>query len=344
VGLPNVFLVAYMDDIIVLSPTLDRHLEDLEEVFTRLRLFKLGANRRKCVFPCAEVKFLGHIIKKGGISADPDKVSAILHMEAPRNVRQLLSFLQTCSWFRRFVPGFSDVAKPLTELTKKTAVWTWGTAQEDAFAKLKDLLSAAPILRQADSSLSYTLRTDASSYALGACLLQGEGPDERPVEYASRLLTPAEKNYTTTEREALAIVFGVQKFRGYLEGARVIVASDHQPLKWLMSLRSPSGRLARWALLLQSFDLRVDYIPGRRNVVADMLSRPPIADLDASSKLEACFASINIPTVSATELRNEQSKDETLKKIVLCFEDGADEGLARWTDRGYVMSGGILYR
>jgi hypothetical protein len=226
-----------MDDIIVLSPTLDRHLEDLEEVFTRLRLFKLGANRRKCVFACAEVKFLGHIIKKGGISADPDKVSAILHMDAPRNVRQLLSFLQTCSWFRRFVPGFSDVAKPLTELTKKTAVWTWGTAQEDAFAKLKDLLSAAPILRQADSSLSYTLRTDASSYALGACLLQGEGPDERPVEYASRLLTPAEKNYTTTEREALAIVFGVQKFRGYLEGARVIVASDHQPLKWLMSLR-----------------------------------------------------------------------------------------------------------
>jgi hypothetical protein len=164
------------------------------------------------------------------------------------------------------------------------------------------------------------------------------------VEYASRLLTPAEKNYTTTEREALAIVFGVQKFRGYLEGARVIVASDHQPLKWLMSLRSPSGRLARWALLLQSFDLRVDYIPGRRNVVADMLSRPPIADLDASSKLEACFASINIPTVSATELRNEQLRDETLKKIVRCFEDGADEGPERWTDRGYVMSGGILYR
>jgi hypothetical protein len=243
--------------------------------------------------------------KKGGISADPDKVSAILRMEAPRDVRQLLSFLQTCSWFRRFVPGFSDVARHLTELTKKTALWTWGTAQEDAFAKLKNLLSAAPILRQADPSLPYTLKTDASSYALGACLLQGEGPDERPVEYASRLLTPAEKNYTTTEREALAIVFGVQKFRGYLEGARVIVASDHQPLKWLMSLRSPSGRLARWALLLQSFDLHVDYIPGRRNVVADMLSRPPIADLDASSKLEACFASINIPTVSATELRNE---------------------------------------
>jgi hypothetical protein len=281
--------------------------------------------------------------KKGGISADPDKASAILRMEAPRDVRQLLSFLQTCSWFRRFVPGFSDVARPLTELTK-TALWTWGTAQEDAFAKLKNLLSASPILRQADPSLPYTLKTDASSYALGACVLQGEGPDERPVEYASRLLTPAEKNYTTTEREALAIVFGVQKFRGYLEGARVIVASDHQPLKWLMSLRSPSGRLARWALLLQSFDLHVDYIPGRRNVVADMLSRPPIADLDASSKLEACFASINIPTVSATELRNEQLGDETLKKIVRCFEDGADEGPERWTDRGYVMSGGILYR
>ena len=121
----------------------------------------------------------------------------------------------------------------------------------------------------------FTLRTDASAYALGAALLQGEGVDERPVEYASRLLTAPERNYSTTEREALAIVWAVNRFRGYLEETSVIIITDHQPLKWLMSLRSPSGRLARWALQLQPYNLQIHYTPGKANVVADTLSRPP---------------------------------------------------------------------
>ncbi|GFU70442.1 retrovirus-related Pol polyprotein from transposon 297 [Trichonephila clavipes] len=114
----------------------------------------------------------------------------------------------------------------------------------------------------------------ASNYALGAVLLQGEGSDEHPIEYASRLLTPAERNYSTTEREALAVVWALKKFRGYIEGTEITVASDHQPLKWLLNLKSPTGRLARWALEIQSFNLKVQYIPGKANVVADMLSRP----------------------------------------------------------------------
>ncbi|GFV91860.1 retrovirus-related Pol polyprotein from transposon 17.6 [Trichonephila clavipes] len=118
------------------------------------------------------------------------------------------------------------------------------------------------------------IRTDASNYALGAVLLQGEGSDEHPIEYASRLLTPAERNYSTTEREALAVVWALKKFRGYIEGTEITVASDHQPLKWLLNLKSPTGRLARWALEIQSFNLKVQYIPGKANVVADMLSRP----------------------------------------------------------------------
>ncbi|GFX63023.1 retrovirus-related Pol polyprotein from transposon 297 [Trichonephila clavipes] len=121
------------------------------------------------------------------------------------------------------------------------------------------------------------IRTDASSYALGAVLLQGESPtDEQPVEYASRLLSYAEKNYSTTEREALAIVWALNKFRGYIEGAEITVASDHQPLKWLMNLTSPTGRLARararWALQIQSYNLKIDYFPGKCNFIADMLS------------------------------------------------------------------------
>ncbi|KAJ3641419.1 hypothetical protein Zmor_027927 [Zophobas morio] len=209
-GVPGVCLLVCMDDLIILSETFEEHLSDLEKVFERLRQFRLSANRKKSVFARAAVKFLGHVISTGGISADPDKVSAIVYMQPPSNIKQLVSFLQTCSWFRRFIPEFSNVARPLTTLTKKKAQWTWGAAQEEAFDKLKRLLAMAPILRQADPTMPYILKTDASSFALGACLLQGEGADERLVEYASRLLTSAEQNYTTTEKQALAIVFGVQ--------------------------------------------------------------------------------------------------------------------------------------
>lgn len=164
------------------------------------------------------------------IETDPGKVSAILAMKTPRNVKKVLTFYQTCSCYRRFIPQFSEIARPLSLLSKKDAAWQWGAIQMEAFAELKRLLSNPPILRQADPSEPYTLRTDASNYALGAVLLQGDGAEERPVEYASRLLTPAEIKYSTTEREALAVVWAVERFRGYIEGSEVTVDTDDQPL------------------------------------------------------------------------------------------------------------------
>ena len=175
---------------------------------------------------------------------------------------------------------------------------------------LKKLLTSPPILRQADPRLPYVLSTDASAYAVGAVLLQGEGPDERPVEYASRLLNPAERNYATTEREALAVVWSVEKFRGYLESATVIVKSDHQPLRWLLSLKSASGRLARWALTLQSYDLKIEYVPGRFNVIADTLSRPPLDEAKIGT------ISIDLPTDSQKKIREAQLEDPDITKIV----------------------------
>ncbi|GBM92402.1 Retrovirus-related Pol polyprotein from transposon 17.6 [Araneus ventricosus] len=144
-------------------------------------------------------------------------------------------------------------------------------------------LVSPPILSQADFSKPFVLRMDASNYALGAVVLQGPAMEEHPIEYASRLLNAAESNYSTTGREALAVVWVLDKFRGYIEGSKITVASDHQPLKWLMKLKSPSGRLARWALQLQSFNLNLEYIPGKSNVVADMLSR-----LDCDQKIPSC--------------------------------------------------------
>ncbi|GBL91599.1 Retrovirus-related Pol polyprotein from transposon 17.6 [Araneus ventricosus] len=141
--------------------------------------------------------------------------------------------------------------------------------------------------------------------------------EEHPIEYASRLLNSAER--TTTEREALAVVWALNKFRGYIEGSKITVASGHQHLKWLMKLKSPSGRLARWALQLQYFDQNLEYIPGKSNVVADMLSR-----LDYDKEIPSCeenTVSIDIPARSPMEIREEQLKDEDLQKIIHCFEN-----------------------
>jgi hypothetical protein len=239
--------LAYLDNLLVISD----HLRDLQQVFDRLRLFNLTANREKCVSARYKITYLAHVISARGIEPDPMKVEAVLKMKPPLNLKQLKTFLQTCSWFRKFIPSFSQVAHSLTDLTKKTARWKWGEEEQRAFEELKLRLATSPILIQPNFEEPVILRTDASGYALGAVLLQGSTPhDERPLEYASRLLTPAERNYHNTEREALAVIWALEKFRGYVERAKTRVATDHQPLKWLLSLMTPSGPLARWTVKL----------------------------------------------------------------------------------------------
>ncbi|CAG9137969.1 unnamed protein product [Plutella xylostella] len=335
----NSSIFCYLDDLILLSGTFEEHLEHLEAVFDRLKLFGLRVNREKTRFARNSVKFLGHVIVPGGIHMDPGKVAAIKDMAAPENVKQLKCFLQTSSWFRRFIPAYADVARPLTDLLKKASTWRWEPSQQEAFEKIKDFLTTAPILRQADESKPFILRTDSSGYALGAVLLQGEGADERPIEYASRLLNGAEKNYNTTEREALAVVWAVGKFRGYIDGSEVVVRSDHQPLRWLMSLKSPSGRLARWALAIQEFNLRIEYTPGKANVIADTLSRP-----NCPEDCELCLTTVDLPTRSPSDIRENQLKDPEIGKIIEDLESDEPFRGRPWADRGYVLSDGILYR
>lgn len=206
--------LVYLDDLLILSPSFEEHLKDVKLVFEVLRSMKLRMNRKKCHFGRSSLKFLGHILSSEGIHTDPDKVSAIANMAPPKNLKHLKSFLQTCSWFRRFIAGFSKIAQPLSYLTKKDKKWIWESAQQEAFDELKNKLISAPILQQADNSLPFTIRTDASGYAIGAVLLQGEGQNQKPVEYISRLLISAERNYSTIEREALAVVWAVNKKRG----------------------------------------------------------------------------------------------------------------------------------
>ncbi|KAG6449370.1 hypothetical protein O3G_MSEX006038 [Manduca sexta] len=340
-SLQNVTLLAYLDDLMIITQgSFEQHLRDLQKVFDRLRHFGLCANREKCFFARQEVSYLGHIITPQGIRPDLSKIDAIQQRSPPNNIKQLKSFLQTCSWFRKFIHDFAMVAEPLTKLTRKNEPWRWDEAQQLAFDALKCKLCEAPILIQADYSQPFLLRTDASNYAIGASLLQGDGNDERPIEYASRLLTSAERNYTTTEREALAVVWAVDKFRGYIDGHTCIVKSDHQPLRWLLTLKTPSGRLIRWALKLQSYDLRIEYAPGKVNVLADTLSRPVCEDVSTS----VYSVTLDLPHVSAADLRTAQLEDPDVLKIIRDLE--ADDELAsnRWLERGYMMSQGILYR
>lgn len=342
--LKDVIIFAYLDDIVIMSDTFDKHIRDLQSVFERLRLFNLRANRAKCVFAKESIKYLGHVINTEGVAPDPNKVSAVLDMKEPTSVKHLQSFLQTCSWFRKFIPNFSQVAQPLTMLLKKNQPWHWSEAQVTAFKELKRLLTTTPILSQPDYSRPFLLRTDASNYALGAVLLQGESAkEEHPIEYASRLLSAAERNYSTTEREALAVVWAVEKFRGYIDGHPVQVISDHQPLKWLFSLKSPSGRLIRWAMKLQNFDLRVDYTPGKANVIADTLSRP-VCTQETRDLCGVCSVIVEVPRWDPTTTREAQLADPEVSKIITDLE-GADEVAAhRWTERGYHLSKGVLYR
>ncbi|GBM37612.1 Retrovirus-related Pol polyprotein from transposon 17.6 [Araneus ventricosus] len=298
--------LAYLDDVIVLSSTFEEHLEDLRQVLDRLQHFKLHANRSKCNFACPKVKYLGHYITNAGIEVDPSKIEAIVKIPPPKNTKQVQSFLKTYSWYRRFIPQFAEISRPLSNLTKKRISWKWGQDEQTAFERLKEKLVSPPVLKQVDETKPFALRTDASNYALGAVLIQGKGEEEHPIEYASRLLTSSERNYSTTKREALAVVWALEKFRGYVEGAPITVVSDHQPLKWLLSLKSPTGRLARWSLQLQPYDLTVEYIPGKANVIVDMLSRP--ACTHESFTCEICTISVDLPSRKANDIREEQLK------------------------------------
>ncbi|XP_036322142.1 uncharacterized protein LOC118736151 [Rhagoletis pomonella] len=197
-ALPNIQILAYLDDNIICSHSFLNHLKDLHIVFEKLEKFKLGVNNAKCRFCCASVKYLGHVLTAEGIKVDPEKTMTIAERRAPRNIKELVSFIQTCSWYRRFIDQYAKIAKPVTDLTKKNAVWQWREPQIEAFNKLKEMLVNPPILKQAEDNVSFMIKTDASAYALGAVLLQGERDQEHPIEYASRLLTPAERNYSTT--------------------------------------------------------------------------------------------------------------------------------------------------
>lgn len=267
------YAFAYLDDIIIASETFEDHLKHIEQVLKRLKEAGLSINREKSVFCRSEVKYLGVLVNRDGVKPDPEKIEPIKTYLAPKNLKQLRGFMGMASWYRKFMKDFAKIAEPLTYLTKKEVKYHWGEEQQEAFEKLKCLIMTAPVLHRPHPEGQFIIHTDASDTGLGAVLLQEIDEEEKVLEFASRSLSQAERNYSVTERECLAVVWAIKKFRQYIEGYPLRVVTDHSSLKWLQSIKNPTNRLARWALELQGHDLTIEHRKGALNVVPDALSR-----------------------------------------------------------------------
>ena len=272
-GLP--FARCYIDDVIF-SDSPSEHVRHLQQVFERLRAWGLHLHHGKCKFFHDTLAYLGHMIVPGGLGVQMAKVEALNKIPIPRDVPRLRAFLGLANYYRRFVRNFSVIAKPLTQLTRTGQDWKWEPAQDAAFEALKKALGSAPVLRRPDTRRPFQLHTDWSMLGLGAVLTQKDDDGkEYVIAYASRSNNDAEAKYSSYEGECLAVVWAVAHFRPYLYGQSFTLVTDHQPLKWLMESDKLTGKLARWALLLQEYDFEVVHKAGIKNLDADGLSRNP---------------------------------------------------------------------
>ena len=277
--------LVYIDDIIVFSKDREEHLEHLEHVLSLLQGSGIKLKLKKCFFFKDEVEYLGFRIRPGTLSVNPDQnaIASVKNALFPQTPTEMKSFLGACNVYRRFIKSFAKTSTPLTDMLKKDSGVEWGEdiapteAQRLAFEALKEALTTPPILALPKRNRPYMIDCDASAYAIGAALLQQQDEDDpkswATVGFFSKTLTPEQRNYSATERECYAVVWSVLTLRPYLEGAHFLVRTDHNALKWLLTLEDPTGRLMRWRLRLMEFDYEIIYRPGLKHQVPDALSR-----------------------------------------------------------------------
>ena len=347
---PN-FAVVYIDDILVFSRTLEEHLEHLRLVIERLEEAKLKLKPVKCQFIRKEVDYLGHMLTPEGLKVNTRLVEAVANFPQPQNISEVCRFLGLASYYRQFVPQFSKIAQPLCALTCKGAAFLWNGETQAAMEQLKEKLTQAPVLAYPSFGKPFMLETDVSVNGIGAVLSQEQDDSWlHLIAYASRSLSSAERNYSITELESLAVVWAVTHFHSYLCGHSVIILTDHTAVKAVLETPNPSGKHARWWTEVYGTgvrDIHIVYCLGRLNIVADALSRSPqpeapdegvaeqevqVAIVQAEpSTIQSLLQSTPLP-FSQQSFALEQQKDPEVVEIVMFLEKGElllDERRAR---------------
>ena len=280
------FICVYLDDILVYSETLEDHIRHVRQALERLREAKLYGRLHKCEFFRTEVEYLGFDVGTQGIRASPDKVRAVREWPRPEGVRDVRSFLGLAAYYRRFIRHFSQIAAPLTNLTKDKIPFSWTETEDIAFRQLKQALTSAPVLHLPDFTKAFTITTDASLVSVGAVLEQDFGHGLQPVAYESKKLGPAEMRYSAYERELLGVVWALGKWRHYIEGRHCTIRSDHSSLRYLPNQPSVNRRIWKWVAILQGYDLDIVHIPGKINPADAMTRQVWVEDRKRSSQVQ----------------------------------------------------------
>ena len=316
-----------VDDIIIYADNQEDHDKVLKMVLTRLRDKGLVLNKKKCVFNCSTLKFMGHILSNKGIQIDEVKVKAVCDADPPKNAGEVLSFLGLVTFCAKFIKNYATIAEPLRMLTRKNVPWQWTSEQQRSFDALKQSLISAEVMAYYDPSAETHLIVDGSPCGVAAIMNQKQpNGDIRPVAYASRTLTPTERRYSQTEREALSVLFGIQHFSVYLYGMQFTVYSDHKALERIFtSAHQAPPRIQNFVLKLQPYNFTVKYLKGSENI-SDTLSRTPISETDnetcdITEKYVNYVMETSLPiAITLEEMQQKCETDETLIKVRKCIQ------------------------
>ena len=325
-----------LDDILVWGRNTQEHDEHLRAVLYRLQMYNATLRVDKCVIGASEVDFNGHRISGDGILPLQSNVQGIMDIPTPTNVKQLTRFICTATYYMKFVPSFAEIAAPLRERLKQDSIWSWTSECQRAFDRLKLMISNPPILAHFDVEATTVVSCDASGSAIGGCLSQIKDGVERPVAFASRSLSAAERKYSVSEREALACIWACERWHFYLYGRKFLLRTDHQALKSLL-VSGGSGhrplRLHRWHDRLYQYNFDVEYCPAKQNAVADCLSRSfddnqSVADIKSDDIMpeeffvNTVFGNSDNPVITHQELAAASMNDTTLSKVSKMIVDG----------------------
>ena len=314
----------YQDDIIIHGKDARQHDERLRKTLDVINMNGIKLNQKKCKYRQSSITFLGHRIDANGIFAHEDKIKAIVDMTAPTNVPELRSFMGMVNFMARFIPSLSTIMEPLSRLLKSDQEWTWDAQQEDAFAAVKNAMTKSTALAFYDHNRPTKLSSDASSYGLGAVILQEIDGEFRPVEYASRTLTNAERHYAQIEKELLGVVWACERFSRYLVGLdKFIIETDHKPLIPIINVKDLDGtpiRCQRLLIRLMRYNGVAQFSPGKTLVLADLLSRKPLEfdnDKDLENDVQFYVHAIT-SGIPASKEKIQIIQEESQKDSVIC--------------------------